>query len=73
MKVGTCLMLLVMLGLAMGSVACSNRQAYEALKIKQKNDCQRLPPSEYEECMKRAEQSYEKYKQQRDAVVNSDK
>lgn len=55
--------------LLMSLMACSTKQAYEAIQLKQKNDCQTLQGSEYEECMQRAEQSYEKYKEQRESVM----
>ncbi|WP_455207887.1 hypothetical protein [Kaarinaea lacus] len=45
--------------------SCSNKQMYEALQIKQKNDCQKLPHSEYKECIERAEKPYEEYEEER--------
>jgi len=45
--------------------SCSHKQMYESLQIKQKNDCQKVPPSEYDQCMEKAEKSYEQYEKER--------
>jgi len=56
-----CNLLLVLLSI----VTCSHQQVYESLQIKQKNDCLKVPESEYDKCMQDAEKSYEQYKEER--------
>jgi len=46
-------------------VSCSHQQVYESLQIKQKNDCLKVPESEYDKCMQDAEKPYEQYKEER--------
>jgi hypothetical protein len=41
---------------------------YEAVQIKQKNDCQKLPPSEYDKCMSETGKSYEQYEAERQEI-----
>jgi hypothetical protein len=50
------------------TASCSNKQMYEALQIKQKNECQKVPPSEYGECMARTKKSYEQYEAERQEI-----
>jgi len=50
--------------------ACSTRAWYETVHQNQKLQCQKLPPSEYAECMEQASETYDKYKRKRDEVVN---
>ena len=49
--------------------ACSTRQWYETVHQNQRIQCQKLPPSEYAECIERANESYDTYKQKRDEVI----
>ncbi|WP_126454755.1 hypothetical protein [Sulfuriflexus mobilis] len=49
--------------------ACSSRQVYESIQLNQKLECQKLPHSEYAECMERAGENYEKYTQEREEVI----
>jgi len=49
--------------------ACSNKSAYYDLQKRQQVLCNRVPESDYENCMKEAEPSYEDYKRSRDEIV----
>ena len=49
-------------------VACSNKQAYNAVQANQRSQCQKLPNSEYEECKQREQLSYEQYQEERKKV-----
>lgn len=49
----------------LATTSCSNKQMYEALQIKQKNDCQMVPPSEYDKCMAETKKTYEQYEAER--------
>lgn len=44
---------------------CSNKATYQNLQINQRNKCLELPQSQYDECMKGAEKSYEQYEKER--------
>ena len=48
--------------------ACSSRQVYESAKMRNQVQCQQLPPSQYEECMQQAGETYDDYKDKRDSV-----
>ncbi len=55
------LILLLLLGIA----ACSNRAIYDNMRIHQRNECLKEPPSRHEECMEHANKSYEEYERER--------
>lgn len=48
---------------------CSNKAVYDNIQINNRNECNKVPPPQYEECMERANQSYEEYERERDVVV----
>ena len=48
---------------------CSSRQWYETVHQNQRLQCQKVPYNEYAECMERANETYDSYKQKRDEVV----
>jgi len=50
--------------------ACSSRQVYESAKMRNQVRCQQLPPSQYEECMQQADETYDDYKEKRESVEN---
>ena len=54
--------------------ACSNKQIYNAIQYNQRTECEKLPPVQYEECIKDYEESYEDYKNNREDILkDSDK
>ena len=53
---------LVLMFLAAG---CSNRGAYEGFQVSNRNECIKLPPSQYDECMENANISYDEYERER--------
>ncbi len=59
------LILIVLLGLS----SCSNRGIYENLRIQQRNDCLKEPPARYDECVERADKSYEEYRREREEAL----
>ena len=48
--------------------SCSNELAFEAIRSRQKIECQQLPPAQYAECMEGLNESYKSYKQKRDEL-----
>jgi hypothetical protein len=48
--------------------ACSHRQVYDAIQQNQQLECQKLPGTQYEECMKQVSEPYDAYKRDRDAL-----
>ncbi len=48
---------------------CSNKAMYDNIQLNNRNECKEVPPSQYEECMERANQSYEEYERARKVVV----
>ena len=50
---------------------CSNRAVYENIQHQNRQDCQTLPPSQYDECMEAASKRYDEYKRERDEMTDS--
>lgn len=44
---------------------CSTRGAYEGIQTSKRFKCSELPPSQYDECMKDANKSYDEYERER--------
>ena len=44
---------------------CSSRGAYESIQTSSRFECSKLPPSQYDECMKNADKSYDEYERER--------
>ncbi len=44
---------------------CSSRGAYEGIQAGDRSKCLSLPPSQYDECMKNANKSYDEYERER--------
>jgi len=51
--------------LAFFLAGCSNRAVYENIQINNRNVCFKVPQSQYEECIERANKSYEEYERER--------
>lgn len=49
-------------------VACSNKAVYSNIQHNQRLECEKLPPSQYEDCMAESGGSFEAYQQQRDEL-----
>jgi hypothetical protein len=49
--------------------ACSNRQVYDAIQQNRQLECQKLPGSQYEECMKQVSEPYDTYRRERDELT----
>lgn len=49
--------------------ACSNRAMYDDMRRHQQTDCLKEPPSRYDECIDRADKSYEEYERERKEVL----
>ena len=58
-----CVLLLALSG-------CSSRALFENAQHNKRNECQRLPPSQYDECMERARQTYDEYRKAREEVID---
>lgn len=57
------------LTILLGLVACSNQAIYENMRIQQQNDCLKEPPGRYDECIERADKSYDEYRRERDRAL----
>jgi len=55
--------------LSLGLSACSNSAVYENMRIYQRKECLKEPPSRYEECIKQVEKSYTEYQRERDEAL----
>ncbi|WP_157610859.1 hypothetical protein [Arsukibacterium perlucidum] len=61
----TKLVLVVLAVVLSGTAGCSNKAVYQNLQLNKKQECRRLPVTEYDDCMRGMEQSYEEYERQR--------
>lgn len=53
---------LAILGVVLTTVSgCSSRAVFENAQHNNRNKCQRLPPTQYDDCMERARQTYDEY------------
>ena len=44
---------------------CSNRGIYESLQANRRYECTKLPPVQYQQCMKDANKSFDQYELER--------
>ena len=49
--------------------ACTTKGAYISLQKHQELMCNKVPESDYEACMKNANESYEDYNQKREEII----
>ena len=61
----------IFLFVLLGISGCSNRAIYDNMRIKQRSECLKEPPSTYFECIERTNKSYEEYKREREEVLES--
>ena len=59
------LLILILLFIA----GCSYRGAYEGIQVSNRVECSKLPPSQYDECMKNANKSYDEYERERKETI----
>lgn len=62
--------LLVILVLIMS--ACTNQDIYKTVQRNGQQECQKRPPSEYDDCMQEYSTDYEWYKKSRDDLLDSE-
>jgi len=46
-------------------MACSNKAIYDNIQLNNRRACEKAPPSQYEECIKLVNKSYEDYEKER--------
>jgi hypothetical protein len=52
---------------------CSSKAFYESTQPKyDENECRKLPPNQYDKCIKQEAKPYEEYKKEREEVINQD-
>ena len=49
--------------------ACSNQQLYNGIQKNRQLECQKLPGSQYDECMKEVSEPYEEYEHDRQELI----
>ena len=49
-------------------VACSNKAVYSNIQHNQRLECEKLPPSQYEDCMAESGGSFAEYQQHRNEL-----
>lgn len=52
--------------------ACSNQQVYDAVQKNRQLECQKLPGSQYEECMEQYSEPYEHYERERRELLEQE-
>lgn len=48
---------------------CGSQAIYDNIQLNNRRECNKLPPSQYEECMARANKPYEEYERERKETV----
>lgn len=66
---GEIIKVLVSVAILSAAAGCSNRGAYESIQASNRFECSKLPPSQYEECIEDASQSYNDYEAERNESV----
>lgn len=51
---------------------CSNEVIYDSIQANNRQECIKLPPSQYDECMGEANKSYKEYEQEREEVLEEE-
>ena len=51
---------------------CSNKAVYDNIQHNNRQECNTVPPAQYEECMARSNKSYDEHEREREAVVEGD-
>lgn len=51
---------------------CSARGAYEGLQMSKRNDCSKVPPYQFDECMAKASKTYDEYERERKQALSKD-
>ncbi len=60
---------LLMLGVLLASVGCSNKAIYDNLQLYQRNECGKQPTPLYFDCLERTRKTYEEYERERQSVL----
>ncbi|SFK99572.1 hypothetical protein SAMN05216302_102515 [Nitrosomonas aestuarii] len=48
---------------------CSTRRIYDAFQYEQRNECLKLPGSQYDECMERVSKPFDRYDKERNEAL----
>lgn len=62
----------LIMSLGMSIAACSNRQVYDSVQANNRLECQKLPLSQQEECLQKANKSYDEYERERKELEKED-
>ena len=57
--------ILILIIIACAVSACTNASWYKGMQTREQNQCLNVPPSEYDDCMKNANDSYGEYQDKR--------
>ena len=52
--------------------ACSQQQVYDAVQQNRQLECQKLPGTQYEECMKQYSEPYKEYERERQELLREE-
>ncbi len=50
---------------------CSNKAVYDNIQQINRNECNKVPPAQYDECIDRTSKSYEEYRREREETINN--
>jgi hypothetical protein len=56
----------------MSLASCSNRGIYEGVQAGNRFECSKLPPTQYDECMSRANTPYAEYERERKEALEKE-
>ena len=49
--------------------ACSNKAIYDNIQLNNRQQCAKLPPSQYDECIAHYSKTYDEYEKERKEVI----
>ena len=58
--------------LSLACSGCSHRQTYEGMQASQRLECLKVPASQYDECMEKANKPYHIYKKEVEEILNEE-
>lgn len=61
--------LIAIFSISLSLFACSQKSVYEGIQAGERNACLKEPESQYDDCMQRANKSYDEYKRERDEAL----
>ncbi len=50
-------------------VGCSNKEIYDNIQINNRNECNKMPPSQYKSCIEQTSKPYREYEKEHKELI----